>query len=106
MYEEEADLFFEGLANRVIADDVLSRLLTFPNVLVTGHQANFTHDPLTRIVETTIANISNFESGSTIGERDRSRRGPGPTRTHFPSGSVHRGWLEGGDPGEIDFGSR
>ena len=39
VYEEEADLFFEDLSNRVIQDDVFSRMLTFPNVLITGHQA-------------------------------------------------------------------
>lgn len=63
VYEEEDDLFFEDLSNVVIGDDVFSRLLTFPNVLVTGHQAFFTHDALTEIAETTIANISAFEAG-------------------------------------------
>jgi D-lactate dehydrogenase len=42
VYEEEADLFFEDLSNGFIADDVFARLLTFPNVLITGHQAFFT----------------------------------------------------------------
>ena len=51
----------------MIADDVFSRLLTFPNVLVTGHQAFFTHDALTQIAETTIANVSYFESGQLSG---------------------------------------
>ena len=67
VYEEEADLFFEDLSNQVIADDVFSRLLTFPNVLVTGHQAFFTNDALTQIAETTIANITKFESGQISG---------------------------------------
>lgn len=60
VYEEEADLFFEDLSNRVIGDDVFARLLTFPNVIVTGHQAFFTAEAMTRIAETTIANITAF----------------------------------------------
>lgn len=67
VYEEEADLFFEDLSNQVIADDVFSRLLTFPNVLITGHQAFFTHDALTQIAETTISNITLFEKGGFSG---------------------------------------
>lgn len=63
VYEEEADLFFEDLSDRVIQDDVFSRLLTFPNVLITGHQGFFTHEALTRIAETTLANIADFEAG-------------------------------------------
>jgi D-lactate dehydrogenase len=61
VYEEEADLFFEDLSNRVLQDDVLARLLTFPNVIITGHQAFFTTDALTAIAETTLANISTWE---------------------------------------------
>jgi D-lactate dehydrogenase len=62
MYEEEADLFFEDLSGAVMLDDVFARLLTFPNVLVTGHQAFFTTEALAAIAETTIANITAFES--------------------------------------------
>lgn len=61
VYEEEADLFFEDLSDRIIPDDVFARLLTFPNVVVTGHQAFFTEEALTAIAETTIANITAFE---------------------------------------------
>jgi D-lactate dehydrogenase len=61
VYEEEEDLFFEDFSDRVIQDDVLMRLLTFPNVLITGHQAFFTREALTRIAETTVGNISAFE---------------------------------------------
>ena len=46
MYEEEGDLFFEDLSNSLIQDDVFSRLLTFPNVVITGHQAFFTREAL------------------------------------------------------------
>jgi D-lactate dehydrogenase len=60
-YEEEADLFFQDLSGEVLRDDVFARLLTFPNVLITGHQAFFTEDALTAIAETTLANIDAFE---------------------------------------------
>lgn len=63
VYEEEGDLFFEDLSDQVIQDDVFSRLLTFPNVLVTGHQAFFTEDAMIEIAETTLANITAFEAG-------------------------------------------
>jgi D-lactate dehydrogenase len=62
VYEEEADLFFENLSDTVIQDDVFSRLLTFPNVLVTAHQAFFTTEALTTIAGTTLDNISSFEA--------------------------------------------
>jgi D-lactate dehydrogenase len=60
VYEEEADLFFEDLSNRVIQDDVFARLLSFPNVLITGHQAFFTTEAMRGIAETTMANITGF----------------------------------------------
>lgn len=63
VYEQEADLFFEDLSNEIIQDDVFQRLLTFPNVLITGHQAFFTEEALTAIAETTMANIAEEESG-------------------------------------------
>jgi D-lactate dehydrogenase len=62
VYEEEGDLFFEDLSDQVIKDDVFTRLLTFPNVLITAHQAFFTREALKAIAETTIANISAFEA--------------------------------------------
>jgi D-lactate dehydrogenase len=61
VYEEEEDLFFEDLSNRVLQDDVFARLLTFPNVIITGHQAFFTQNALQAIAETTLGNISAFE---------------------------------------------
>lgn len=63
VYEEEEGLFFEDLSEHVIQDDVLMRLLTFPNVLITAHQGFFTREALHNIAETTLANISAFESG-------------------------------------------
>jgi D-lactate dehydrogenase len=62
VYEEEADLFFRDLSAEVIRDDVFARLLTFPNVVVTGHQAFFTEDALAAISETTLANLDAFEA--------------------------------------------
>ncbi len=62
VYEEEADLFFEDMSAFAIADDVFARLLTFPNVLITGHQAFFTSEALTAIADTTLANITAFEA--------------------------------------------
>jgi len=62
VYEEEADLFFRDLSDEVIHDDVFARLLTFPNVVVTGHQAFFTEDALAAIAQTTLANLDAFES--------------------------------------------
>lgn len=64
VYEEEADLFFEDLSSTVIQDDVFARLLTFPNVLITGHQGFFTREALQNIAETTLANATAFESGT------------------------------------------
>jgi len=65
VYEEEADLFFSDLSGTVIRDDVFSRLLTFPNVVVTGHQAFFTRDALAAIASTTLDNLTCIErSGS------------------------------------------
>jgi D-lactate dehydrogenase len=61
VYEEEAHLFFENLSGQVIQDDTFARLLTFPNVLVTGHQAFFTREALEAIARTTMANANAFE---------------------------------------------
>jgi D-lactate dehydrogenase len=63
VYEEEADLFFEDLSARVVHNDGFSRLLTFPNVLVTGHQAFFTAQALANTATTTIDDITTFEQG-------------------------------------------
>ena len=63
VYEQESDLFFEDFSNSVIQDDVFGRLLTFPNVIVTGHQAFLTDNALRNIAETTLSNITDFERG-------------------------------------------
>lgn len=69
VYEEEGDLFFENLSDTMIQDDVFARLLTFPNVLITGHQAFFTQEAMQAIAQTTIGNISSFaDSGKALHE--------------------------------------
>lgn len=65
VYEEEKDLFFEDLSDQVIQDDVFVRLLAFPNVLMTAHQAFFTKEAVDNIAETTLENIREFlETGT------------------------------------------
>ena len=66
VYEEEGDLFFEDLSNKVIQDDVFMRLLSFNNVLITGHQAFFTSDALQSIADTTLQNATAFEQHRTL----------------------------------------
>ena len=63
VYEQEADLFFRDLSSTVIADDVFQRLLSFPNVIVTGHQAFFTEEAIRTISETTINSVTQFAAG-------------------------------------------
>jgi D-lactate dehydrogenase len=65
VYEEESDLYFRDLSDEIIPDDVIMRLLTFPNVLITGHQAFFTREAMQTIAETTISNIDDFAAGRT-----------------------------------------
>jgi D-lactate dehydrogenase len=67
VYEEEEGLFFQDLSSHVIRDDVFSRLLTFPNVVVTAHQAFFTREALRAISETTLENVTAFEEGRRSG---------------------------------------
>ncbi|MCM0588965.1 MAG: 2-hydroxyacid dehydrogenase [Gloeotrichia echinulata IR180] len=62
VYEQESELFFEDLSGEIIQDDVFQRLTTFPNVLITGHQAFFTEEALRNIAETTLANITDIEA--------------------------------------------
>ncbi|MCE2469125.1 MAG: 2-hydroxyacid dehydrogenase [Dehalococcoidia bacterium] len=77
VYEEEDDLFFRDLSEQIIQDDVFTRLLTFPNVLITGHQAYFTREALRGIAETTLANIDAFEQGQRSGNELTPERAPG-----------------------------
>ncbi|MCJ2181451.1 2-hydroxyacid dehydrogenase [Novosphingobium sp. 1949] len=60
VYEEEGDLFFENLSDTVIRDDIFVRLMTFPNVLITGHQGFFTREAMSAIAATTLGNLTAF----------------------------------------------
>lgn len=62
VYEEEADLFFEDLSGHILQDDTFARLLTFPNVIITGHQAFFTKTALQTIAETTLKNVEDYQN--------------------------------------------
>ena len=57
VYEEESDLFFEDNSGHILEDDVLARLISMPNVIVTSHQAFLTEEALTNIAETTVQNL-------------------------------------------------
>lgn len=74
VYEQEADLFYENLSETIIQDDVFQRLLAFPNVLITSHQAFFTENAMKNIAETTIGNISDFENGRASANEVTSRQ--------------------------------
>ncbi|WP_430445962.1 MAG: 2-hydroxyacid dehydrogenase [Pseudomonas piscis] len=63
VYEEEAQLFFEDRSDLPLQDDVLARLLTFPNVIVTAHQAFLTREALAAIADTTLHNIASWFAG-------------------------------------------
>lgn len=63
VYEEEADLFFEDRSDQPLQDDVLARLLTFPNVIVTAHQAFLTREALAAIATTTLDNVDAWQAG-------------------------------------------
>jgi D-lactate dehydrogenase len=65
VYEQESELFFEDWSGHIIQDDVFQRLTTFPNVLITGHQAFFTEEALRNIADTTLVNITDVEQGRT-----------------------------------------
>ena len=66
VYEEEEGIFFEDLSGEVLQDDELSRLLVFPNVLITAHQAFLTHEALTEIARVTSENIVRFADGQSF----------------------------------------
>jgi len=63
VYEEESEYFFEDFSDSMIEDDVLARLLTFPNVLITSHQGFFTKEALGNIAKTTLENIKEYFEG-------------------------------------------
>ncbi len=66
VYEQEENLFFNDLSESIIEDELILRLMTFPNVLITSHQAFLTHEALTRIAETTLLNIQSYFLGNPL----------------------------------------
>ena len=64
VYEEEEGIFFEDLSGQVLQDDELARLLTFPNVVITAHQAFLTHEALADIARTTVDNLQALDAGT------------------------------------------
>lgn len=68
VYEEESDLFFEDRSGHILQDDVLARLLSMPNVIVTSHQAFLTEEALDSIAETTVRNLVDFFDGKISNE--------------------------------------
>ncbi|HIS34736.1 MAG TPA: 2-hydroxyacid dehydrogenase [Candidatus Avirikenella pullistercoris] len=66
VYEEEAEYFYEDISDKIIDDDILARLLSFNNVIVTSHQGFFTAEALHNIAETTLQNIQNFSEGKLL----------------------------------------
>lgn len=64
VYEMESELFFQDLSCEIIQDDVFQRLLTFPNVVITGHQGFFTQEALVEIAQTTLSNLINYPNGN------------------------------------------
>jgi len=90
VYEEEEGVFFEDLSSQVLQDDVIASLLTFPNVLITSHQAFLTREALSSIAATTLENVTCFERGEPLKNEVRAEQvlrssagtaaNPGPTR--------------------------
>jgi D-lactate dehydrogenase len=66
VYEQEEKLFFHNLSEEIINDDDITRLMMFPNVLITSHQGFFTDEALTQIAQTTLQNITDFAAGRTL----------------------------------------
>ena len=66
VYEQEENIFFEDLSERIIEDDHIMRLMSFPNVLITSHQAFFTKEAMDEIITTTLENIKSFSKGEVL----------------------------------------
>jgi D-lactate dehydrogenase len=66
VYEQEEKLFFRDLSETIIEDDIISRLSSFPNVLITAHQGFFTNEALSQIAETTLNNLKAFTEGAVL----------------------------------------
>ncbi len=84
VYEEEESIFFRDLSDQVLQDDVMARLLTFPNTLITSHQGFLTREALANIAETTLGSILAFERGEPLAHEVRAADvspAPGQTRS-------------------------
>ena len=66
VYEDENELFFEDYSNHIVSDDILARLISMPNVIVTSHQAFLTHEALRKIAETTLQNLQRCFNGEEL----------------------------------------
>lgn len=74
VYEQEENLFFQDLSGHIIQDDDIVRLMTFPNVLITSHQAFFTENAMNNISDTTLQNINEFEQGKALQNEVRMKK--------------------------------
>lgn len=66
VYEQEEDLFFQNLSEEILLDEQIARLMTFPNVLITGHQAFLTHEALAQIAKVTLQNLDELAAGGEL----------------------------------------
>ncbi|MFZ8528406.1 NAD(P)-dependent oxidoreductase, partial [Staphylococcus aureus] len=66
VYEQEEKLFFRDLSAKIIEDDIIQRLMSFPNVLITAHQAFFTEEALSQIAITTLKNIEQLQKNTNL----------------------------------------
>jgi D-lactate dehydrogenase len=66
VYEQEEKLFFRDRSEEILQDDQIARLMTFPNVLITAHQAFFTKEALVQIAHTTLKNLEELEEGKKL----------------------------------------
>lgn len=66
VYEQEEHIFFQDLSDSIVLDDLISRLMTFPNVLITAHQGFFTNEALNQIATITLKNLSDFEENQLL----------------------------------------
>ena len=85
VYEEEEGIFFEDLSGQILEDDVLARLLTFPNVLITAHQAFLTREALDDIAGTTVENVRRLDRRRTVPGGDVILAGPPPWNRELPA---------------------
>ena len=69
VYEEESDFFFEDYSNHIVSDDILARLISMPNVIVTSPQAFLTEEAVDAIAETTVSNICGYLKDGTVQNR-------------------------------------